>query len=112
MTSRVIQAFCLVIFILISSRVVILYQSERVVAGEELALKQELETLLTRRHELTAEIASLSTDRGVEEEIRERYGVVKEGEKVINLVGEIATTTIPIAPDSWWQVVWNKIFGE
>ncbi len=110
MASRVIQLFGFIIFALIGSRVIILYQSERVVAEEEVKLKQELGTLLVHRNEIATDIASLGTERGVEEAIRERYGVVKEGEKVINLVGEVATTTTEPAPTSWWQKVisWFK----
>ena len=107
MASRVTQALGLIIFILVGSRVVILYQSERAVAKDELALEQELDSLLAHRDEITAEIAALGTERGVEEEIRERYGVVKEGEKVINLVGEMATTTVESEPNSWWQKIIN-----
>ena len=110
MASRVVQAFFFSLFILVGSRVAGLYQSERTVVKEELALKRELATLFAHRDELTAEIAALGTERGVEEEIRERYGVVKEGEKVINLVGEMATTTVESEPNSWWQRIWQELW--
>ena len=111
MASRVVQGFLLLSLVLVASRAAVLYQNERVGASEVMSLERELEELVAHRAELSAEIASLGTERGVEEEIRERFGVVKEGEKVINLVGEVATITAPIAPDSWWQAVWIKIFG-
>lgn len=47
---------------------------------------EELQTLQARKTELDGDIAHLSSDRGVEEEIRDRFMVAKEGEKVMIVV--------------------------
>lgn len=61
-----------------------------------------------REAELSAEIARLSTERGVEEEIRDKFSVTKEGEYVAIIVDERrkATTTDMSTGErirSWWQ---------
>ena len=104
--SRLVQIFLILILILMGESVVQLYQRERVVAKEEKAVKHELALLEAKRAELSVEVTSLETDRGVEEALRERFGVVKEGEKVINLVGVTATSTETTTTNSsWWQKV-------
>ena len=104
--SRLVQIFLILILILMGESVVQLYQRERVVAKEEEAVKHELALLEAKRAELSVEVTSLETDRGVEEALRERFGVVKEGEKVINLVGVTATSTETTTTNSsWWQKV-------
>ena len=104
--SRLVQIFLILILILMGESVVHLYQRERVVAKEEEAVKHELALLEAKRAELSVEVTSLETDRGVEEALRERFGVVKEGEKVINLVGVTATSTETTTTNSsWWQKV-------
>ena len=106
--SRPGQVFFLLLLILVGESVVRLYQRERVVAKEERVLKREFLALEARRDELTAEVALLETDRGVEEAIRERFGMVREGEKVINLVGVMVPPTgVTTTPFSWRQ----KILG-
>lgn len=57
-------------------------KSEEALAKKEKAA-WELEELKQREAELSRDIERLSTERGVEEEIRERFMVAKEGEKVI-----------------------------
>lgn len=55
---------------------------------------------------LQEKIERLKTPRGIEEEIRNNYPVVKEGEQVINIVeteDQVGTTTAP--PEKhWWQI--------
>ena len=106
MTSRPVQVFLLLILILLGPSIVRLYERERAVAGEAPSFRQELAALTARRAELLTDIARLTTERGVEEEIRERFGVVKEGEKVINLLGSplaiTATATLP-----WWRKIFD-----
>jgi len=62
------------------------YQKERV-TRHKLGSSQEEYSELTQRQEfLESEIERLGTPEGVEEEIRERFGFAKEGERVIVLV--------------------------
>lgn len=56
--------------------------------SRELKIEAEatLSDLQTREKELRADIANLKSDRGVEAELRERYDLAKEGERVVVIV--------------------------
>lgn len=80
----------------------------RMVAVEKLRVQAEGErdALRARNEALTASVESLGTLRGVEEEIRTRYPLVRPGEVEFVLVGAPATTTeVP-------SEVINTMFGR
>jgi len=55
---------------------------------------------------LKSTVDSLSTDRGVEAEIRKNFSVVKEGERVITIVENAGGGQVPItstSTKSWWE---------
>jgi len=58
-------------------------QESRVLKVEAEATLQDLQT---REKELRSEIANLKSDRGVEAELRERYDLAKDGERVVIIV--------------------------
>ncbi len=64
----------------------------------------DLVTLEDRQKMLALSIESLNTDEGKERELRDRFGVVKEGETLVVLVGD-GTDEKPLKRDekSWWQ---------
>ena len=68
---------------------------------------RELKILEERESELRSEIARLSTPRGIEEELRERYLISKEGESVAVVsdppLGE------PISPLTPEKGFWKKL---
>jgi len=53
--------------------------------NREIAQK-ELEKLQKREQDLLTELNKLSNDRGVEEELRKKFGIVREGEEVVVIV--------------------------
>lgn len=67
--------------------------------------KAELAALDTRQKLLNQGIADLNTDLGKEKEVRDRFGVVKEGERMIILVnGASGSANVSPAPEkSWWD---------
>jgi cell division protein FtsB len=71
-------------------------------AGAEAQVKD----LKQREADLTAMTKRLSTDRGMEEELRHRYGVAKEGEGVIDIVA--ATNTTPVTTPKGGVIEWLK----
>ncbi len=105
LASRPAQVLLIIVLILMGESVVRFYQRERLIAVDEQSLERELSVLKMRRDELLTDVVRLGTDRGVEGEIREHFGVVKEGEKVINLVGEVTTTTPTTTAPSLWQKI-------
>ena len=75
-------------------------------SAQQVSLNQE-ET------QLTANIASLKTESGLEKEVKEKYNVAKDGEHVVILVdsnastSSDATSTLP-----WYKKMWNAIIGS
>src|SRR6185312_7650259 len=61
--------------------------------SDELAHK-ELADLKEQQAQVNASVDSFTNDRGLEAQVRERYGVVKPGEGQIQIVRDSSTTTI------------------
>ena len=75
-----------VLVVWFSYQVFIVYEKDKQARerrAESVALLQELEG---RKNQLRSEVERLSTDRGIEEEIRDRFEVAREGEQVIVIV--------------------------
>ena len=53
-----------------------------------LSLEERQEAILQREIELRAKITDLESEEGLEKEIREKFSVVKEGEKVLIITGK------------------------
>ncbi len=62
------------------------YQKQREAAREYTLQAEVLSNLEMRNDSLQQKLSALETDRGVEEELRERFSVAKPGEEVIVLV--------------------------
>jgi len=67
--------------------------------------KNELSNLSAREQSLSVEIVNLSTELGKEREVRERFGVVKDGERLVVLVEDesLKKPVNQITEESWWQ---------
>ena len=69
---------------------------------------QSVEELRARNDTLQSKIDKLDTDSGVEQEIRAKYSVVKEGENMVVVVedpdSKPATTT---GETGFWQTIWH-----
>lgn len=75
-------------------------QAERDIAAHSLS---ELES---RNTELQASLARLKSDRGIEEEVRQKYTVARPGEDVVVVVDEKAKKSEngeTSTGESWWQ---------
>lgn len=111
MYSLPVRVLLALLIILLSGSIYRLYEKQRLVSAERRSFLKEVERLRARQTELAQEVAKLGTERGVEEEIRENFNVVKPGEKVITFViDEAATSTLPVTPSPWWQKIieWFK----
>ncbi len=64
--------------------------------------QKELTNVEGREKELRENIASLKNDRGIEAALRDRFGLVKEGEGVVIVVDE-EVSEVPEEPQSWWR---------
>ncbi|MBI2046469.1 MAG: septum formation initiator family protein [Parcubacteria group bacterium] len=84
------------------------YQKAKVTDEKRQEVLSELTRLQKQRTSLEDALERLQTDRGIEEEVRTKFNVAKEGEKVITIVSpqkEDGSDT-PQAT-SWWK----RIFG-
>ena len=94
-----------ILMVILLNAVFGLYNKSRV-ANQALELVRSEETRLKEREAyLTASIAELETERGVEKVIREKFGMVRPGERVINLVEpkEATATPLTLPQKSFWQ---------
>jgi len=67
---------------------------------------KELQSLQERKESLSLSVASLDTKRGIEEEVRSKFGVVKEGEEVVVIIDETSDKKSPESKKSgFWHTV-------
>ena len=88
-------------------------QKERTSAKEAELLQAKVVALAEREAVLRDEIGRLETSAGVEEEIKSKFNVAKEGERVAIIVDrpqEVATTTP--TPSPWYKRLWDGIVGK
>ncbi len=84
-----------------------LWQKSNLAQVNLIASESHLKQLEERKKMLGNKLKKLETPRGIEEEIRTNFSVVKPGEKVINIVDpNKATTTATTTPlvRHWWQI--------
>lgn len=76
--------------------------------------QQELEQVKKHEADLQKNIAALSTERGKEEEIRDRYRVVKQGEQMILIVNNTDEQLEAEIEHSFWKKikVWFTRSGD
>lgn len=71
----------------------------------------ELQTLRTQKNTIDTQLALLSSSRGVEAQVRDRYGVVRPGEGEIQiLAAPEAVDATPAKPDGFWSRLWQALF--
>ncbi len=73
----------------------------------------EFQKLKTRQEDLSNKVGKLSSDGGLESEIRSKYRAIKEGESVAVIVDDnkgtsTATTSVP-TKSGWWRRMMSKI---
>ena len=83
-----------------------LYRKDQIARDNLQSSVERLAKLKERELTLQDKIERLKTPRGIEEEIRNNYPMVKPGEKVINIVdeGQEPSTTATTTTKSWWQI--------
>ena len=94
--SRVTFVLFFIICVFVGRAAVSMYKSDSLTGEKRKIAEEELMTVKTRENALKAQVISLKTERGVEEELRKKFRVVKNGEGVIIVVDQEkkeATTT-------------------
>jgi cell division protein FtsB len=67
-----------------------IYQKATIARGERERAAKELSDLRTRSAELQASLARLQSERGVEEDVRQKFTVARPGEDVVVVVDDTA----------------------
>ncbi len=86
MYSKVALLCLLFVVVFLAKGVWDVYSKEREASRLVRERQAELKDIEARQTALVAELKKLSTARGIEEELRQKYEVAREGEKVIVLV--------------------------
>ena len=84
-----------------------IYQKEKESANLDSDSRVKFNSLSAQADQLAANINKLSTDAGIDEELRLKYGVVKPGEEMIVVVPEDVTT--PTSTQSVYLKIFDKI---
>jgi len=99
----------IVLSVLIGNAAVNMYDRYREAHIRADRAQEELELLMERKKKLTADLERLSTSRGTEEELRKRFNVAEEGEKIIIIVDPREETQESGLLDQ--QTIWKKILN-
>lgn len=84
--SRITIAILVIVFLLITSATWSVFGKYRETQTNDRNARENLIVLEEREVNLKKEIENLKTEKGVEKEIRENFGFVKEGEKIVIIV--------------------------
>ncbi len=103
--------FC--VLILFIYNMVGLFEKERETSKKKELILDKIETLRNREKSLNSDIEKLKTEEGVEETIRDKFQVVKDGEKMVVIVDEEIKKEEPLLPKNshgFWGWI-KKTFG-
>ena len=83
-------------------------------ANEQVQQTQKrFDLLSSKANQLSQSIGSLKTEEGVEKEIRTKFSVAKEGEKVVIIIDSSTSTqkTVKVEEKGFFRRIWDKIKG-
>lgn len=109
--SKTASVILLVLMILAVKALYDVWRKEQQSAVEESQISKEVSDLQGRSDDLGQKITKLGTERGVEEEIRDKFSVAKEGENVLVIVGTSAEPVKPPETASIWKRMWASVMS-
>ncbi len=72
-------------------------------------VNQELVALKDREVQLSSQMNALNSDTGTEQEIRSKFNVAKEGEKMVIMVDQDKPEAMPVLKNQgFFQTIWNS----
>lgn len=96
----------LIIFVILGTiSVVGAYTKQREATMLKKQYEQELAEVKKHQEDLAEKITNLSTERGLESEIRDRYRVVKPGEQLLIVVDNPEQKTIQDSREGWFSKI-------
>lgn len=96
----------LILCILLIISVIGMYRKHAKVVRARDTYLAELRKLQEKEQQVTQSIERLSTDTGIEDEIRERYRVTKPGEKLILVIDNTPKPADTVEPKTFWGKIW------
>lgn len=99
-----------IVMVILSSGVFGVYKKAKLSKQNLEREKKELEKLAIREKTLASSIDYLKTDQGVEDEIRTKFRAVKDGEKVVVIIDNQSTTTLPENKQASSTSFWYNLF--
>lgn len=109
---RLTSIFLLILVILILKGVWEVYEKQHYTKDNLTRVASDLQNLKERELMLSSEIQRLKTENGKEQEVREKFGLVRPGEEVIIIVDDLdgEEEGAGISGKSFWQKVldWLK----
>ena len=111
--SPFITAVLVIVFISIANSTWEVYKKDKVARINREEVEKQLADLSAKRDYLVGQLNNLSTERGIESELRSKYQVTKEGEQELVVV-DIATTSQDNLPakaedKSFWDNIVDMI---
>ena len=101
----------LILVVLVAVAAWNMFQTQRGTQTTVARLEADREDLLARKTSVSDAALDVSTDRGVQQEIREKFSVAKEGERVIVLVDdEDNNSTSSTESQGWVKSIFSKIW--
>ncbi|USN87619.1 MAG: septum formation initiator family protein [Candidatus Nomurabacteria bacterium] len=94
LNSRVTQVFIFLAAILILWSAYDRYLIAKEMSEKRLAVEKELSDLKDRKDNLEKEVEYLSSERGIEAEMRRQFDVAREGEQVVIIMDDDTATTV------------------
>ena len=79
------------------------YKKNRMAKKDVDQIKMVESELLDRKEKLESDIARLQTDAGIDEEIRNKFRLVKAGEEMVIVINETTTKSTSTEQNSWWN---------
>ena len=113
LSSPIVIVLLLAAFIFTAHAAWVIYEKDRMSADRLAQAQANLKRLQSQRAALDERIKFLSTDRGIEAELREKYRAVKDGESVAVIVDASGTPTSTVATPTRasWSQSFLQLFG-
>ena len=106
--SKIALVLLVILIALVLNGVWNIYKKQDLTKDNLAKTASSLESLQVREKMLSSQVERMKTPEGTEEEIREKYGLVKPGEEVIVVVDSSTTVsdgTSTASPGFWQKVV-------
>ncbi len=106
--------FLFLIFFWMGGSVFNVYKKDRLAQENRAKIKKEFDVLEKKKNSLQYEINRLQSQDGVEEELRRRFQVAKEGEQILIIVDkdeEKKEIPIVLEKESVWSSIWKEMMA-